>query len=344
MGDVTVEERVLAWHPLCLQKLAIPAELKVVHTRVRVVGQLDSVAADSGVIPLVLLHGGPGSTCTYFELLDELGQTCPLVMYDQLGCGGSMPDEAVFEAALEAAGTDLAELYSLPTWKQELCEVLSQLGVSRAHVLGQSWGGMLALDFALDANAQTQTNFELASLILSSTLPSAELWGRENHRLAKQLSAAEWEAIAQSEATDNFADAAYQQAIAHFMSLHCADSPVPATAPEPLRRARQVGDKSYELAWGPNELMPRGSLATWDVTSRLHELQMPVLIVSGTEDLCTPVIAKTLYDGIRAGRSCEASAGRSPVCWELFVGCRHMCFADNTPRYLDLVRGWVRAF
>lgn len=336
MGDVAVEERVLAWHPLCLQELDIPAELKVVYTRVRVVGQLDNVTADSGVNPLVLLHGGPGSTCTYFELLDEFGSTCPLVMYDQLGCGGSLVDEA----ALAAAGANLGQLYSLPTWKQELCEVLSQLGLSRAHVLGQSWGGMLALDFALDADAQMQANFEPATLILSSTLPSAELWGRENHRLAKQLSAAEWEAIAQSEATDNFADAAYQHAIAHFMSLHCADSPAPATAPEPLRRARQVGDKSYELAWGPNELMPRGSLATWDVTSRLHELQMPVLIVSGTEDLCTPVIAKTIFDGICAGRAeiCNAK----PVRWELFEGCRHMCFADDTPRYLELLRSWVQ--
>ena len=56
---------------------------------------------------------------------------------------------------------------------------------------------------------------------------------------------------------------------------------------------------------------------------------MPTLVVDGTDDLCTPLIAKTMYDGIPGAR------------WELFEGCRHMCYADYTPRYLDVLGKWM---
>lgn len=281
------------------------------HTYIRVAGDLDS-----GCPPLVALHGGPGSTCTYLELLDPLAAEGKraVITYDQLGCGRSpYPGHP--------------ELWHAQTWVDELVHVIDYLHLNRFHLHGQSWGGMLAITYLADVAPAAGS---VASLILSSTLSSSKLWGAENHRMAAQLPADEWAAIQQAEKSNDFDNPAYTAAIEHYMNLHCADTHPVADAPEPLRRARSTGDECYEVAWGPNELMPRGTLANWDYTDRLHEFDLPALVISGTDDLCTPLIAKTMYDALPRAR------------WELFAGCRHMCFADDTPRYLALLDSWMK--
>ena len=80
--------------------------------------------------PLILLHGGPGSTHNYFEVLDRLAEEDgrQLVMYDQIGCGESYVE-------------DRPDLWNAEVWIRELEELRSHLGLSQAHLLGQSWGG-----------------------------------------------------------------------------------------------------------------------------------------------------------------------------------------------------------
>jgi proline iminopeptidase len=147
--------------------------------------------------------------------------------------------------------------------------------------------------------------------------------------MARQLPAAEWEALQEAERTGVFAGEAYTSAVNHYMELHCADLSYGEDAPECLRRKKRSGREAYETAWGPNELTPLGTLASWDYTERLCELQLPALVVSGTDDLCTPLLAKTMYDRLPNVR------------WELMPGCRHMCFADGTERYLQLLVEWL---
>ena len=110
--------------------------------------------------PLLLLHGGPGSSHNYFEVLDELAQKDQrkIIMYDQLGCGkSSIPD-------------DHPELYNKNTWVKELMALREYLHLSQIHLLGQSWGGMLAIIYMCDYAPQG-----IKSLILASTLSSAKL-------------------------------------------------------------------------------------------------------------------------------------------------------------------------
>ena len=64
---------------------------------------------------------------------------------------------------------------------------------------------------------------------------------------------------------------------------------------ECLRRPKKVGTESYLYGWGPNEFSPMGTLKDFDYTDRLHEIDAPCLIISGTNDLCTPLVAKTMY-------------------------------------------------
>lgn len=264
---------------------------------------------DQDSMPILLLHGGPGSTHNYFEVMDPLAKQRPVISYDQLGCGNSYVDHH-------------PQLWTLSTWMEELDNVIKSLHLTRFHLLGQSWGGMLALAYAL------QQPQGLQSLILSSTLSSSQLWGREQHRMLKYMTKEEQDAITKAEETGNWQDEMAQKAIARYMKLHCAD--IKDNDPECLRREKRSGTESYMTAWGPNELTPQGTLKNFDVTDKLCEIKVPCLIVSGTDDLCTPLIAKTMYDHLPYAR------------WELFANARHMVFAEYTEKYLQLLADWCQ--
>ena len=256
------------------------------------------ICGEGNDTPLILLHGGPGSTHNYFESLDALGDERPLIMYDQLGCGNSYLDSH-------------PELWTKETWLEELVSLISYLKIERFHLLGQSWGGMLAIEYLLN---HRQDN--VASVILSSTLSSASLWSKEQHRLISFMSEEDQEAVYTAERTGNY------------MKLHCAD--IKDTDPECLTRKKRSGTESYITAWGPNEYTPEGTLKDFEYTDRLSEIGVPALIISGTNDLCTPLTAKTLYDGIPDSR------------WELFPRCRHMVFAEENGKYISLLRAWMK--
>ncbi len=276
------------------------------NTYYRIVG-----AENTDSVPLVLLHGGPGSTHNYFELLDGMAdEGRMLVMYDQIGCGKSYVDGH-------------PELWTSETWADELEAVRDALGLKRVHLLGQSWGGMLAIYYLIERKP-----YGINSVVLSSTLSSSELWKREQHRLISFLPEREKTAILEAENTGVFSGEEYDRANALYMKLHCSD--IKDTDPECLRREKKHGDEAYLYGWGPNEFFPTGALKDFDYTGRLGEINVPALIISGTNDLCTPLIAKTMNDGIRDSR------------WELFEGCRHMVFAEETQKYIDVLKKWLK--
>src|SRR5438067_6637424 len=115
------------------------------RTWYRFVGDLDSPAA-----PLLALHGGPGSTHNYFAPLERLADERPVVLYDQIGCGESDRPQNIE--------------WSVVVFRDEVAAVREQLGLERIHLLGTSWGGMLALEHVLSGARG------IVSLTLSSTL------------------------------------------------------------------------------------------------------------------------------------------------------------------------------
>ncbi len=271
------------------------------------------VGEESSKTPLLLLHGGPGSSHNYFETLDQLAETGhQLIMYDQLGSGrSSIPDDP--------------SLWTKETWLEELIELRTYLGLDRIHILGQSWGGMLALIYLLDLKPQG-----VESLILSSTLASASLWEEEQRRRIKFLPKAMQEAIETCEAREDYENPEYLKAVAEFMDRHCA-GPVDENSPECLRREKPSGSQSYITSWGQSEFAPRGTLRDYEYEDRLDEIKIPTLITSGQMDLCSPYIAKRLYDRI------ENSS------WELFQNSRHMPFVEENSRYIEVLSDWLRS-
>lgn len=138
------------------------------RTWYRVVGDLPDDAVP-GKLPLLLLHGGPGMPSDAFEPLEVLARSGrPVVTYDQIGCGRSdRPRDT--------------SLWTVETFVEELAEIRAALGLSRVHLLGWSWGGILALEHVL---RQPQG---VASLTLASAPASAPLWTAEVQRLRDQL-------------------------------------------------------------------------------------------------------------------------------------------------------------
>lgn len=278
------------------------------ETYYRIVGEKTDKA------PLLLIHGGPGSTHNYFEVLDSLAATTgrQVISYDQLGCGESFVEGH-------------PELWTLKTWTDELIALREHLGLSRVHLLGQSWGGMLIISYLIDCHPEG-----IVSAVLSSTLPSSRLWSHEQHRLISFMSEQEQQAIAHAVATGDFNYPPYIAANDHYTVLHADE--ITAASPECLTRPKRFGMESYLAAWGPNEYTPTGTLRDFDYTSRLHEISQPTLIISGTNDECTPLIAKTMYDRIPNAR------------WELLDGARHMTFIDCTEKYKKLLADWLSDF
>ena len=111
------------------------AQFRGFHTWYRVVGDL--APQEPGWLPVLTVHGGPGGTHDYLEPLEALTQDGrSVVFYDQLGAGNSdRPDDP--------------SLWSVELFVEELATVKRELGLDRIHLLGQSWGGMSALEYAL---------------------------------------------------------------------------------------------------------------------------------------------------------------------------------------------------
>lgn len=244
--------------------------------------------------PLILLHGGPGSTHNYFEVLDRVAEEDGrmLVMYDQIGCGNSYVDGR-------------PELWKAETWVNELIALREHLGLDTCHLLGQSWGGMLLLTYICGYE-----HSGVKSGILSSTLPASWLWGIEQARMIKELPEEYQEAIKTATETGDYSSDIYQRAEEEYMLRHAAGKPDP-DGPECLLRKKRTGRESYVVGWGPNEYTPMGTLKDYDVIDKLKDIKEPCLVINGGNDLCTPYIAKVMYDNIPNSR------------WELFRECRH---------------------
>ena len=167
-------------------------------------------------------------------------------MYDQIGCG--LPQCPIIPESIRlrpGCGTK---------------ELRERLHLDQIHLLGQSWGGMLAIMYLCD-----EMPAGIKSLILSSTL-LMPIMGQEQHRLISFMSKEDQEVIAQAEAANDFTGDAYQRVNARFMELHAAAAS-DENAPEYLWREKTLANWPINV-WGPNEFTPTGNLKDYDYTNK----------------------------------------------------------------------------
>ncbi|MFD0265447.1 proline iminopeptidase-family hydrolase [Streptomyces sp. NPDC127106] len=256
--------------------------------------------AARGRPPLLVLHGGPGVPHGYLTDLDDMtsfGRT--VVYYDQAGCGRSDPLD------------DPAE-WTPDTFVEEVGAVRDGIGLDRVHLFGHSWGGMLALEYALRRPPG------LASLTLAGTSASVPLLGSEVRRLLERLPAGVRETLARHEAAGTTDSPEYEEAAAAFFRLWtCRITPLPEHV---AQATAAINAELYGAMFGA-EWNVTGTLRDWDVTARLGELDLPALVTTGRYDEITPAAVQPLVEGIRGAQ------------WMVFEDSAHLSMVEEPERY-----------
>jgi L-proline amide hydrolase len=264
-----------------------------------------------GRLPLLLLHGGPGATHQYLEPLAELAQFGrQVIFYDQVGCGKSdHPPNADF--------------YTVETFVAEIDALRDQLGLGKLHVLGQSWGGMLAMEYALTRP------YGLASIVVADSPASMLLWVSEANRLRSELPPEVERVLSSHEAAGTTTDPAYAEACNVFYHRHLCRL---ETWPDCVMRAMQaLSDDGfvYNVMNGPSEFHVIGKLKTWDITERLAEIRVPTLLLSGRHDEATPTIVGAIHERIPKSE------------WICFESSAHMPHVEEPDAFNAAVRGFL---
>lgn len=131
--------------------------------------------------------------------------------------------------------------------------------------------------------------------------------------------------------TGDFSGEAYDAAVAEYMARYC-DYWLGDDVPECCKRPKKSGSEAYVEGWGPNEFAPTGSLRDFEYIDRLGEIEIPSLICSGISDLCSPLVAKTMADGIPNSE------------WILWERARHTCFVDRHDDYCVKLIEWMNKY
>jgi proline iminopeptidase len=266
------------------------------------------IDGDGPGTPLVVLHGGPGASSYYLESLARLGDDRPVVFYDQLGAGRSdMPSDTT--------------LWRIERFMAELDSERGRLGLREIHLLGHSWGTMLATDYLL-AGADG-----VRSVVLASPALSTPLWQRDADTLILTLPDSIQEAIRIHEADGNFDSPAYQAAMAEFYARFLTLR----GGPEVDSTFAHFGAELYGYMWGPSEFTATGTLRDYDRTPRLGELNLPVLYTTGEFDEARPTTV-AYYQSLTPGAE-----------FAIIPGSAHLTTIDAPEAFADTVRRFLRA-
>jgi proline iminopeptidase len=254
-------------------------------------------------IKVLLLHGGPAATHEYFECFDSFlpKESIEYYYYDQLGSYYS--DQP----------TDTS-LWTTERFVEEVEEVRQALGLDSTnfYLLGQSWGGILAMEYAV----KYQKN--LKALIISNMMASAPQYGKyADDVLAKQMDPKVLIEVRGLEEAKDFANPRYSKLLfENYYTKHICRFPL-AQWPEPVNRAfKHINSTIYTLMQGPSEFGISGRLAKWDRTKDLKTLAVPTLTIGGTHDTMDPEHMKWMAMQVQHGRSLTCPNGSHLSMWD----------------------------
>ena len=259
--------------------------------------------------PVILLHGGPGYSSFYLKAFEALGNDRPVVRYDQLGGGKS---DRVSDTTL----------FTIPHFVHELDSLRADLGYQKVHLLGHSWGTILAVEYYRSYPQH------VASLILGSAALDIPAWERNARRLVHTLSDSAQRAIRLREAEHRFDAPDYQAALAEFYGKYVWRSPVPSDLDSLIRTANQ---DIYNYMQGPSEFTITGTLRRYDATGILPTIAVPTLYTVGEFDEADPPTIK---------RFARLTPGARAV---VLAGAAHMTPWDAPDENVKAVREFLRA-
>jgi proline iminopeptidase len=240
-------------------------------------------------IKVLLLHGGPGVTHEYFEAFDSYLPAAGVeyYYYDQLGSFYSdQPKES--------------DLWDLPRFVEEVEQVRQALKLDKSnfYLLGHSWGGVLAMEYAL----KYQQN--LKGLIISNMMASGPAYNEYANKVLMpamdQNALAEIKAL---EAKKDYENPRYMELLLpnHYVQ-HILRLPVDQW-PDPVNRAfKHINPDIYIPMQGPSELGLSGKLLNWDRTNDLSQITVPTLVIGARYDTMDPAHMEMMSKKVQKGR------------------------------------------
>ena len=270
-------------------------------------------------LKVLLLHGGPGATHEYLEACDSY---LPAVgveyyYYDQLGSGFSdQPDDP--------------SLWQLDRFVDEVEQVRAALGLGPDNFVlyGQSWGGLLAIEYALAHQEQ------LRALVISNMMASAPAYTAYAEQVLlpamDQAALAEIRAIEASGDTEN--PRYMELLVPHYYERHVLRMPGEEW-PDPVQRAfAHINPKIYVPMQGPSELgmSAEAQLASWERVGDLPRIEVPTLVIGARYDTMDPAHMEMMAGKVRKGRYLYCPNGS------------HLDMYDDQAVYMDGVIRFLR--
>jgi len=266
------------------------------------------VVGSGTATPAILLHGGPGFGSYFMKPLEQLSSDRPIVRYDQLGGGAS--DRL----------TDTTKM-TIAHFVAELDSLRKHLGYDKVHLIGHSWGTILALEYY---RAHPE---HVASLTLASAALDIPAWEKNARELEKTLSDSSQKAIRLREAEKKYDAPDYQAALTEFYGKYVWRHPDSVNLDSTFKT---VSEPVYNYMEGPSEFTITGTLKTYDATPFLKDVKVPVLYTVGEFDEANPKIVKRFASMTPGSR------------YFLIPGSAHLSEWDNPQAMNQEIRKFLR--
>lgn len=250
-----------------------------------------------GPITLLLLHGGPGCTHEYFECFEQWlsPDEYTFYYYDQLGSYYSdQPDDP--------------GLWTVDRFREEVEQVRAALGLENFYLFGNSWGGMLGMEYALKYQQH------LGGLIVSNMTASIASYERYINELRDRMPPEDVATMKRYEAAGDLDNPEYQEPLTRLYNEHiCRVVPWP----EPVQRMfGHLALPVYNTMQGPNEFVIVGNFKDWDRWGDLHRITVPTLLSVGRHDSMNPADIEEMGRRIPNSRVSVCESGSHLSMWD----------------------------
>lgn len=253
-------------------------------------------------IKVLLLHGGPALTHEYMECFETFlpKEGFELIEYDQLGSYYS--DQP----------TD-SSLWTLERFVEEVEQVRVALGLNKDnfYLLGNSWGGILGMEYALKYQQH------LKGLIVSNMTADYAKYGAYNKKLRTEMRKSLVDSLEGYEKAGKYTDPVYLQLVNdEYYCQHILRKPA-AEWPEPvLRSFKHINQPVYEILQGPSEFVPGGRLVGWECWTRLKNLSVPTLMIGSRYDTMNPEEMEEMSKLVQHGTYLYCPTGSHLSMWD----------------------------
>jgi proline iminopeptidase len=267
-----------------------------------------------GKTKVLLLHGGPGFTHDYFEVMEAFLPEAGIEFYyyDQLGSHYSdQPQDP--------------SLWTLPRFVEEVEEVRRGLGLENFVLYGHSWGGMLALEYALNHQEH------LSALVISNMTAGIQSYLKRTASLKLLLPPAKLAALRALEAKEAYDSPEYEAIMMEdlYPQMICRLKPWPEAI---LRAFRDANQTIYNQMQGKSEFLVTGNLKDWERWDRLHEIAVPTLTIGAAHDEMDPADMVRMAALVQRGTSAICPNGSHLALWD-----DQAVYFDHLLRFLKTV-------